>query len=167
VKVEDPKDGDGSQDLVDDVYASLVASTDALQARLAARKLTQQPDERSPSAVPASANSSPRDSNTKLGLLNLIESFHRLKRLLPQRSDGIDDRRRRDLAEFASGLARSGLGRITAEAILLSINGLELNERFRTEHPEWHGISDKTLERDRAHCEPKIRVRMGRPRTSD
>jgi len=75
-------------------------------------------------------------------------------------------KRQKALVAMAKAIAKDGEGVVTATEIRLSISGVELNKRFKSQHPEWKRVTDKTLEADRAECRPVISVARGRPKNS-
>jgi hypothetical protein len=76
-------------------------------------------------------------------------------------------KRRAQLVEFARTLAKAGKGTDRKTHIALGMLGVELNELFRSAHPEWAATSDKTFERDRAIGKVRIDVRTGRRRITE
>ena len=70
------------------------------------------------------------------------------------------------LVKFARELVKRGAGTEEENRIRLSILGVELNDLFKTAHPEWKDFTTKTLETDRRECRPRISVRTGRRHSS-
>lgn len=108
--------------------------------------------------VPASA---PTDLNSNAAPVAASVTPTDTKRL---RRESQTIKRRAQLVEFARGLAKAGKRTDHKTHIALGMLGVELNDLFRSAHPEWRATSDKTFERDRASSKVRIDVRTGRRR---